>query len=205
MPFRFNAKNLFATYPQAEGLTTERVVRFYKEELKCSEYTVGRELHADGHIHYHCLVRWDQPFETRNERMFDIDGRHPNIQTARSPQAIYTYVTKDGDFQSNRREENQNPKSKYSELLECPDVETFWTTVKRKFPQDYVLRLDKLEYMASKHFKPTIEEYISPFTDFVVTPEIQRWLSEEFPKVKFIRLRSWLGDQVVPHTPPLQN
>lgn len=182
MPFRFHAKTLFATYPQSDQLTHERLIRFFEEEKGCAQYTIGKESHENGGTHYHCLILWNEPVNTTNERYFDIDGYHPNIQPGRNQKAIYAYVTKDGDYRSNRPE-GEEARNKWTELLECQDAETFWETAKRKCPADFILRHDKLEYFADKHFKRTISEYISPYTDFVVTPEIQKWLTEEFPKV----------------------
>lgn len=181
--FRFHAKNLFVTYPQCNDLSKEHVRSFFQDELLCSQYTIGLEQHLDGGNHIHALITWNQVFDTTDQRKFDINGHHPNIQPGRSPKAIDAYVRKQGDYITNRTDLDLQKKRRYQELLECQDAETFWTKVKKDFAQDYVLRLSQLEYMAHKHFKKTITEYVSPYTDFVVTPDIERWLNEEFPKV----------------------
>lgn len=59
---------------------------------------VSKELHADGHAHLHALLKWDKKFDTRNERYFDIDSFHPNVQACKSIVKTSQYIKKDGDW-----------------------------------------------------------------------------------------------------------
>lgn len=96
--FRVKAKGFFLTYPKCD-LTKESVLkslRFKRGGL--DKVLVSRELHADGTPHLHCYLHYESDFDCRNERFFDIEGFHPNVQPAKSLKAVQAYVKKDGDF-----------------------------------------------------------------------------------------------------------
>lgn len=181
--FRIAAKNLFLTYPQVGNAVTKEALReFFVENKKCADYTIGQESHSDGGIHFHCLIRWNEVYSTTNERHFDIAGCHPNIQTARSPKAIYAYVTKDGDYISNRPEFEKG-KADWSEVMKTESEAQYWDLIKKDHPREYCLNLERLEYTARKKFKANVEEYVSPWTSFKITNEMEEWLRDEYPKV----------------------
>ena len=54
------------------------------------------ELHKDGSPHIHAFFKFSKEYSTRNCRTFDVKGRHPNIQEARSETAVRKYVAKGG-------------------------------------------------------------------------------------------------------------
>lgn len=63
-----------------------------------AEFIIGRESHADGGIHFHAFAMWKRRFESRNVRVFDVAGCHPNIKpVGRTPEAAYDYAIKEGD------------------------------------------------------------------------------------------------------------
>lgn len=96
--FRFDSKFVFLTYAQSplttqqvyDGLTTVRPIKWAR---------ICQEDHADGGHHQHVVAEFDTRLQSRNERVFDILGQHPNIQKLRSVKAGLTYVAKDGEFQ----------------------------------------------------------------------------------------------------------
>lgn len=96
MTFRFAAKYGLLTYSQSDGLDPFRIVDVLAE--LGAECIVGKELHSDGGTHYHAFFMFDRKFQSRNPRIFDVDGRHPNILRGRkTPHQMYDYATKDGD------------------------------------------------------------------------------------------------------------
>ncbi|AXH74413.1 MAG: Rep catalytic domain protein [Expellivirus minnis] len=106
MVFRFNAKRVFLTYPRCT-LEKESLMLHASRAWGAKWVLVARERHADEGLHLHCLVVWEQKQDTRNERFFDWQGFHPNIQVPRNWKACETYVKKDGDFvESGSMEEN---------------------------------------------------------------------------------------------------
>ena len=46
--FRVNARRIFLTYAQCDGLSLDDLRRFVVENLGASQYLIGREYHADG-------------------------------------------------------------------------------------------------------------------------------------------------------------
>ena len=96
--FQLNTKTIFLTYPQApESWTKESLLAAL--ESKCPtfiNYTIAQEIHLKGGVHFHVLLEFVVPFRTKNERYFDIDGKHPNIQSGRNPLDIRRYIEKDG-------------------------------------------------------------------------------------------------------------
>jgi len=96
MTFRFAAKYGLLTYSQSEGLDPFRIVDTLAE--LGAECIVGKELHSDGGTHYHAFFMFARKFQSRNPRIFDIDGHHPNILRGRkTPEQMFDYATKDGD------------------------------------------------------------------------------------------------------------
>jgi hypothetical protein len=95
--FQLNTKNVFLTYPKCNLPISDILASLYAKP-HVVYVCVSSEVHADGEPHRHALVQFSQPLRTRNERMFDINGFHPNIQGARSPKATLQYVKKEGDF-----------------------------------------------------------------------------------------------------------
>lgn len=181
--FRFNAKNLFVTYPQANALTSERLLQFYTD-LGATRYTIAKENHQSGDVHFHCLIEWDSPYCTRNARRFDVDDHHPNIQKCRNIRNVWKYITKDGDFTTNRDEPTtDNKSSKYDSLANATSTNEFWELAKRELPRDFVINHERLEYYANKRFKIEQPEYVPRYTDFNLPEEIKEWMNTEKPKV----------------------
>jgi len=59
---------------------------------------VCHELHKDGTDHLHALISFDKKRDIRNEKYFDIDNFHPNIQSVKSMPKSINYIKKDKDF-----------------------------------------------------------------------------------------------------------
>lgn len=64
-----------------------------------AECIIGRENHADGGIHFHVFTDFGRLFSSRKTDIFDVGGKHPNIQPiGRTPVKAYDYACKDGDI-----------------------------------------------------------------------------------------------------------
>lgn len=59
---------------------------------------VSKESHKDGNIHFHAGIKLKSAFRTRDDRFWDWNGIHPNVQSARQFTQWVKYVKKDGDF-----------------------------------------------------------------------------------------------------------
>jgi len=56
------------------------------------------ENHKDGTPHLHCVIKWTKKVDIRDEKYFDIQGYHPNIQTTKNINASINYIKKDGNY-----------------------------------------------------------------------------------------------------------
>nr|QJB18650.1 MAG: replication-associated protein [Genomoviridae sp.] len=85
------------TYAQCDDLDPFKVVNRCAE--LGAECIVGRETHADGGIHLHAFVDFGKKFRSRDTRVFDVEGRHPNVSPSKGrPGEGWDYATKDGDI-----------------------------------------------------------------------------------------------------------
>jgi len=97
--FQLKTKNVFLTYPQCD-VPLQGLMAFLSK-LGPTYIVVSSELHEDGSLHRHAYMQFDKPIRTRDKRYFDFNGFHPNIQGARNPSAVLSYVKKGGDFLEN--------------------------------------------------------------------------------------------------------
>ena len=74
---------------------------------------------------------WERQFETRNVRLFDVDGCHPNISPIRrTPEAAYDYAIKDGDvvaggLERPSRDSLASAGSKWAEIIAATTRDQF--------------------------------------------------------------------------------
>lgn len=97
MVFKFDSRTVFLTYPQSGDLTEEQI-KVHLQVIGITWLRTAKELHADGCPHIHVVGQFSKRYQTRNERAFDVGGKHPNIQPVRSVRAALAYVAKDGEF-----------------------------------------------------------------------------------------------------------
>ena len=94
-----NSKSFFLTYPQS-NIDKNEFLLFARTKGTLVEYVIGRELHADGTPHLHAALKYTEAIRG-TIRLFDFEGRHPNIQSPRAFLACKRYCKKDGDFIEN--------------------------------------------------------------------------------------------------------
>jgi len=64
-----------------------------------AECIIGREAHSDGGTHFHVFIDFGRLYSTRTTDVFDVGGKHPNIQPVlKTPAKAWDYATKDGDI-----------------------------------------------------------------------------------------------------------
>jgi len=91
-----NSRYVLLTYAQSNGLD-EWAVSDHLSGLG-AECIIARENHVDGGTHLHAFVDFNRKFRSRNARVFDVGGFHPNVAPSRgTPEKGYDYATKDGD------------------------------------------------------------------------------------------------------------
>lgn len=102
MPFRLQSNRVFLTYPQAtcskQGLfdfLSTLTSSGDEQGIPVARCLVAQEAHEEGGIHFHCYIEFNRKIDIRNERLFDFENNHPNIQKVRSKQNVIAYCTKD--------------------------------------------------------------------------------------------------------------
>lgn len=91
-----NSRYLLLTYAQSNGLD-EWDVSNHLSSLG-AECIIAREDHVDGGTHLHCFVDFNRKFRSRNVRVFDVGGFHPNVSPSRgTPEKGWDYAIKDGE------------------------------------------------------------------------------------------------------------
>jgi hypothetical protein len=93
-----DATTFFLTYPRT-NITHDAIYEALHSIKPVVWARVAREQHQDDGWHIHAIVRFGARVKTRsNMALFDISGRHPNIQVPRRLKDVLEYVSKDGDF-----------------------------------------------------------------------------------------------------------
>lgn len=95
--FKFDSQTAFLTYPHCE-LEHAVIVEALKRVKDIAWARVCSELHEDGSPHRHVVVKFVSRVQSRNSRIFDVCGKHPNLQSVRSISKSLAYVAKDGEF-----------------------------------------------------------------------------------------------------------
>lgn len=96
MPSFFVGKRFFLTYPRSSFEFNE-YFDFVQSIAPIKSIIFGRELHEDGEPHRHVCIEFVEDIRG-NERQFDFQGRHPNVQSPRQWKRCKSYCKKDGDY-----------------------------------------------------------------------------------------------------------
>jgi len=76
--FRLKNKKIHITYP--DNLDTKKLYEFLNSKFPIEKYSIVNEIGETGHKHTHCLVLFVNEISTRNPRIFDYNGIHPQIK-----------------------------------------------------------------------------------------------------------------------------
>lgn len=93
-----DAVTYFLTYPQTD-ISHDDVYAALQLIKPVVWARVARERHEDGNYHIHAIVRFGARLRFRsNAQVFDINGRHPNVQVPRRIKDVLEYCAKEGDY-----------------------------------------------------------------------------------------------------------
>lgn len=99
-PFRLNNQRLMLTYARTDVEDKDTMIEFIRRQTKRDKATVfvARESHKDGSKHLHVAIDLGKPWQSRNVKVFDFKGRHPNIcavQSIRHWANVLAYLQKE--------------------------------------------------------------------------------------------------------------
>lgn len=100
MSGRKQAKRWLITYPRSEGVTRENIREVIGGIGEIREIIVAEEKHGDGGIHHHVYVEFEKEMywnAKTQPKKWDVQGHHPNVQTARNRKKTIEYVTKEDE------------------------------------------------------------------------------------------------------------
>jgi len=81
---------------ESKEILLEELKKKFKPENMFNGYVIGQEQHENEKKHFHVYLRFEERFQTRNARFFDVLGVHPKVEVA-GPRWI-NYCAKDGDI-----------------------------------------------------------------------------------------------------------
>jgi len=179
--YQLCSKNIFLTYAQCT-LTKENVLQKLKELIgEQASIRVGHELHQDGGHHLHCFISNPENIRTRDPRYFDLEGFHPNFQSARQRKNCYTYCGKDDDYvECGPPFEFKEDKRKWDEIENAQTPDEVRDIVKAASYRDYVLNFEKIETFIRFKFQDRVIQYssIRDITDFTIPQEMLDWTEQ---------------------------
>uniref|UniRef100_A0A8E7G1Z2 Replication-associated protein n=1 Tax=Nandayus nenday Genomoviridae sp. TaxID=2814968 RepID=A0A8E7G1Z2_9VIRU len=188
MTFRFAAKHGLLTYSAlgsdmdaVEGLA-HRIVEHLG--VLGAECIIGRENHLDGGLHLHAFFMFERKFESRNVRIFDVDGKHPNIVRGYSnADAGCAYACKEGDIvgggldPGSLRAPVDRHGGVWNEIILSETREEFFDACRRLAPRALLCSFTSLKCYADWKYRDIPEPYRSP-VDLEFQPEVVGGLRE---------------------------
>lgn len=153
MPFKFDSCYVFLTYPHSNF--EHGVFHTWLNTVCQTEWCrVSTERHQDEDEHVHAVAKFVRRFQSRNERVFDFEGRHPNIQPVRSVAKSIVYVGKDGQFTDFGPVPTGGSKRTIAEAValagEADEATYLLACAEAKLSYQYAKRFRELHFSANK-------------------------------------------------------
>lgn len=132
---------------------------------------MAREAHRDGGFHLHCFVDFGKRFSSRNVKIFDVQGFHPNVEPSKGrPWAGYDYAIKDGEVEAGGLERpDESSGTGISTLTErrativaAKTRDEFWQLLEELDPDTLLRSFPSCRAFAEWRFRPSITPYSTP-------------------------------------------
>jgi len=188
--FRFNARNVFLTYPQSGAITPQQL-GLHLQTIRPTVYVhVTREQHAEQGLHLHALVQFVDKFNSHNPRIFDFEGKHPNIVVPRDIVGTVNYIRKNitplneetSEYKQGviRSQASSAKESLWAIARDAVTEQECLAACSQASPRDWILHHSHiLDYARTK--ASITPEYVTPngYT-FNVPENIADWTNTEF-------------------------
>lgn len=186
MPFRLNARNVFLTYPRC-AVSPSALGEFLSEIRPATYIHVVRERHEDGTPHLHALLQWIDKYNLRDERKFDFEGFHPNIQPARDIVAIEDYISKALPDHPSIEDEykfgafsRSTAESKWRKVAEAVTEDDVLQAALDASARDYVIHHDRIKEYARSKQRLRVPYTPKPTETFQLPPALASYMITEF-------------------------
>ncbi|UDN67442.1 replication-associated protein [robinz virus RP_326] len=183
MGTRWQFRYALLTYAQCGNLDPFNVVNHISS--LGGECIIGREHHEDGGLHLHAFCDFGRKLRSRNVRLFDVDGCHPNVEpTKQTPAAGWDYATKDGDVVAGGLERPGNgtsDKTDWAKIVAASNADEFWELCESVAPRALLCNFQSLRGFADWRFKPEPPKYEQPRGVQIDTgkfPELDAWVQQ---------------------------
>lgn len=155
--FRVSCSAVLLTYSQIGELTKEEVYFTLLDRLPPFDYSIGEETHADGGRHIHCVLKFRVKFDSRDVTIFDIpthdNNFHPNIQTIKRGKAHLERAIEYTEKEDPCPLSSFPKKLTWAEIIdESATKEEYLSNIKKYYPREWALNLQRFEYSAQKLF-----------------------------------------------------
>lgn len=164
--FQCNGRYFLVTYAQCGDLSEWAVLDlFTRLEAEC---IIAREHHQNTGIHLHVFVDFGRRFRSRATDIFDVDGRHPNIEPSRgTPEKGYDYAIKDGDILAGGLERpggtgRGTTSERWAQIASAPDRDSFWELCRELDPKSLCCSFSQLQKFADWNYAEEPPVYESP-------------------------------------------
>lgn len=183
--FSFHARYGLVTYAQCGDLDPFEVSNHFT--TLGAECIIGREAHADGGTHLHVFFDFGQKRRIRRMDVFDVQGRHPNIEASRgTPAKGYDYAIKEGDVVAgglerpsgmDDKDESTSDHHKWRQIVDAPTREEFFDLLGDLAPKNMVLSWTQVRAFANDRYETKEPDYIGPDITWSddATEELFRW------------------------------
>lgn len=184
--FITNARHFLVTYPQCGDLSEWAVLdKFTSLGAEC---IIAREQHEDLGVHFHVFADFGRKFRSRKADIFDVEGRHPNIQRSwGTPEKGYDYAIKDGDVVAGGLERPVGVHGSgkafdlWSEIAGAENRGEFWRLCEELDPKSMCCSFGQLSKFADWRFAEPDDQYRTPDGVDFASGDIDgrdRWLHE---------------------------
>lgn len=152
-----------------------------------AECIIGRELHADGGVHFHVFTDFGRLFSSRKTDIFDVGGKHPNIlPIAKTPATAYDYACKDGDVVAGGldrpgRDTDIDPDNFWASATASQSADEFLHLCDQLAPRDFIRGFTNFRAYAGWKWDPGALEYNQPPNatfDTSAAPGLDEWVGQ---------------------------
>lgn len=143
---QFDFLRTFLTYPKSD-FTHQDLHEFIQTLSPIKWARVCTEKHSSGEPHVHAVIEFSKRFRSRDQRVFDFRGRHPNVQPVRSVYKSLEYISKDGLFTDFGSIPTKSEKRDWSSIIDAskgPEMDWLQVVHEEKIQQHVAKRIREL-------------------------------------------------------------